>query len=60
MENPQSSASDPPPSPDTTWVNRIRFDAQGHRLTGAAVPDRTVRNWDATPCLISRSEFGQR
>jgi WD40 repeat protein len=32
-----------------TWVNRIRFDAEGHRLIGAAVPDRTIHTWDATP-----------
>jgi eukaryotic-like serine/threonine-protein kinase len=33
----------------TTWVNRIRFDPQGHRLIGAAAPDRSVHTWDATP-----------
>jgi eukaryotic-like serine/threonine-protein kinase len=32
-----------------TWVNRIRFDAEGHRLIGAAVPDRSIHTWDATP-----------
>jgi WD40 repeat protein len=34
-----------------TWVNRIRFDPQGHRLIGAAAPDRSIRIWDATPLL---------
>ena len=32
-----------------TWVNRIRFDAQGHRLLGAAAADRAIHAWDATP-----------
>ena len=32
-----------------TWVNRIRFDTQGHRLIGASVPGRTIHTWDATP-----------
>jgi WD40 repeat protein len=34
-----------------TWVNRIRFDTQGHRLIGASVPGRTLHTWDATPFL---------
>ncbi len=34
-----------------TWVNRIRFDTQGHRLIGAAAPDRSIHTWDATPLL---------
>jgi eukaryotic-like serine/threonine-protein kinase len=34
-----------------TWVNRIRFDAQGQRLIGASVPGRTLHTWDATPLV---------
>jgi eukaryotic-like serine/threonine-protein kinase len=37
-----------------TWVNRVRFDARGHRLIGASVPGRTIHTWDATPLLNER------